>query len=111
MEFASETEWGLMVSIVGILVGLFFTGIIGAIAWWQWHSYATLDRRIEARDATLIDSVGTRVEKVLDAPQGSVIVPFVPANVVQTQPIGEISNQEVGPIPQVSGTTDSTQQN
>ena len=52
MEFASETEWALMVSIVGILVGLFFTGIIGAIAWWQWHSYATLDRRIEARDAT-----------------------------------------------------------
>ncbi|GIS44423.1 MAG: hypothetical protein Ct9H90mP16_14930 [Candidatus Poseidoniales archaeon] len=44
-----------MVSIVGILVGLFFTGIIGAIAWWQWHSYATLDRRIEERDATLID--------------------------------------------------------
>ena len=65
-----------MVSIVGILVGLFFTGIIGAVAWWQWHSYATLDRRIEARDATLIDSVGTRVEKVLDAPQSGVIVPF-----------------------------------
>ena len=81
--------------LVGILVGLFFTGIIGAIAWWQWHSYATLDRRIEERDATLIDSVGTRIEKVLDAPQGSVVVPFIPAKVVETQPFVQPSHQEV----------------
>ncbi len=100
-----------MVSIGGLFVALFFTGIIGAIAWWQWNSYATLDRRIEARDVTLLDSAGTRIENVLDAPPGSVIVPFVPATVVQTQPIGQVSNQEVGPIPQVSGTTDSSQQN
>ena len=93
-----------MVSIVGILVGLFFTGIIGAIAWWQWHSYATLDRRIEARDATLIDSVGTRIEKVLDAPQGSVIVPFVTATVVQTQPLVNLHQEVIG------SATDGTQQ-
>ena len=105
MGFASETEWALMVSIVGILVGLFFTGIIGAIAWWQWHSYATLDRRIEERDATLIDSVGTRIEKVLDAPQGSVIVPFVTATVVQTQPVGQPSHQDV-----IGSATDGPQQ-
>ena len=48
-----------MVSIVGILVGLFFTGIIGAIAWWQWHAYATLDRRIQERDANINEIDGT----------------------------------------------------
>jgi hypothetical protein len=101
----------MMVSIGGVFIALFFTGIIGVIAWWQWNSYATLDRRIESRDVTLLDSAGTRIEKVLDAPPGSVIVPFVPATVVPTQPIGQISNQEVGPIPQVGGATEGAQQN
>ena len=93
-----------MVSIGGLFVALFFTGIIGAIAWWQWTSYATLDQRIESMDASLLDSAGTRIEKVLDAPQGSVVVPFVPATMVQTQPYGHGSQQEVG------GGTDGAQQ-
>ena len=62
----------MMVSIGGLFVALFLTGIIGAIAWWQWNSYVTLDQRIETMDASLLDSAGTRIEKVLDAPQGSV---------------------------------------
>ncbi|SVD75236.1 uncharacterized protein METZ01_LOCUS428090, partial [marine metagenome] len=28
-------------------------------------------------DSTLIESAGTRIEKVLDAPPGSVVVPYV----------------------------------
>lgn len=99
-----------MASVGGLVVALFFTGVIGAIAWWQWKSYATLDRRIGNRDVTLLDSAGTRIEKVLDAPQGSIIVPFVPATVVQTQPRSSVSNQQVGPIPQVSGSADDSQQ-
>ena len=94
-----------MVSIGGLFVALFFTGIIGAIAWWQWTSYATLDQRIESMDASLLDSAGTRIEKVLDAPQGSVVVPFVPATMVQTQPYGQVSQQEV-----VGSAADGTQQ-
>ena len=94
----------MMVSIGGLFVALFFTGIIGAIAWWQWNSYVTLDQRIETMDASLLDSAGTRIEKVLDAPQGSVVVPFVPATMVQTQPYGHGSQQEVG------GGTDGAQQ-
>ena len=94
-----------MVSVGGLMVALFFTVIIGVVAWWQWNSYATLDRRIESRDVTLLDSAGTRIEKVLDAPQGSIIVPFVPAVVVQPLPLDQISHQEV-----VSGTADDAQQ-
>ena len=94
----------MMVSIGGLFVALFFTGIIGAIAWWQWNSYVMLDQRIESMDVSLLDSAGTRIEKVLDAPQGSVVVPFVPATMVQTQPYGHGSQQEVG------GGTDSAQQ-
>ncbi len=88
-----------MVSIGGLFVAVFFTGLIGVIAWWQWNSYATLDSRIEACDETLLDDAGTRIEKVLDAPQGSVIVPYVPATVVQN------SQQEI-----VGGATNGTQQ-
>ena len=96
----------MMVSIGGLFVALFFTGIIGAIAWWQWNSYVTLDQRVEAMDASLLDSAGTRIEKVLDAPQGSVIVPFVPATMVQSEPYGQVSHQEV-----VGSATDGAQQN
>ena len=94
----------MVVSIGGLFVALFFTGRIGAIAWWQWNSYVTLDQRIEAMDVAFLDSAGTRIEKVLDAPQGSVVVPFVPASMVQTQPYGHGSQQEVG------GGTDGAQQ-
>ena len=96
----------MMVSIGGLFVALFFTGIIGAIAWWQWNSYVTLDQRIETMDASLLNSAGTRIENVLDAPQGSVIVPFVPATMVQSEPYGQVSHQEV-----VGSATDGTQQN
>ena len=74
-----------MSSIVGWFVVLLLTGVIGLIAWWQWKSYATLDRRIDSMDSSLLDSAGTRIEKVLDAPAGSVVVPYVAATMVPIQ--------------------------
>ena len=63
------------------LLGWFFiillTVVIGWIGWLQWKAYRTLDERIEQMDPTLIESASTRVEKVLDAPPGSVVVPYV----------------------------------
>ena len=64
---------------------IFFTGLICANGWWQWKSYATLDQRIESMDSSLLDSAGTRIEKVLDAPAGSVVVPYIAATMVPIQ--------------------------
>jgi len=74
-----------MSSIAGWFVVLLLTGVIGLIGWWQWKSYVTLDQRIDRLDSTLIDSAGTRVEKVLDAPPGSVVVPYVASTLVPVQ--------------------------
>ena len=74
-----------MSSIAGWFVVLLLTGVIGLIGWWQWKSYVTLDQRIDQLDSTLIDSAGTRVEKVLDAPPGSVVVPYVASTLVPVQ--------------------------
>lgn len=74
-----------METLVGWWLVLILTGVIGWIGWMQWNSYRTLDQRIDQLDATLIESAGTRVEKVLDAPQGSVIVPYVATSMVPVQ--------------------------
>ena len=71
-----------MSAVLGWFLVLFLTGIILLIGWWQWKSYVTLDQRIEQLDPTLLDSAGTRVEKVLDAPAGSVVVPYVASTLV-----------------------------
>ena len=71
------------------LLGWFFiillTVVIGWIGWLQWKAYRTLDERIEQMDPTLIESASTRVEKVLDAPPGSVVVPYVATTMVPVQ--------------------------
>ena len=74
-----------MSAVLGWFLVLFLTGIIVLIGWWQWKSYVTLDQRIEQLDPTLLDSAGTRVEKVLDAPAGSVVVPYVASTLVPVQ--------------------------
>ena len=74
-----------MSSLLGWSLVLILTGVIGWIGWLQWNSYRTLDQRIDQLDATLIESAGTRVEKVLDAPPGSVIVPYVATSMVPVQ--------------------------
>ena len=78
-------------SLIGWLIFLAILGLVIGIAWWQWNTYVTLDHRIEMRDETLLHSAGMRVESVVDAPQGSVIVPFIP--VEETMP-----SQSVVPI-------------
>ena len=92
-----------MSSIVGWFVVLLLTGVIGLIAWWQWKSYVTLDQRIDQLDATLIDSTGTRVEKVLDAPPGSVVVPYVASSLVPIQNTMQIPTPISTPAPQSEG--------
>jgi hypothetical protein len=82
---------GVLESLIGWVIFLTILGLVSGIAWWQWNTYVTLDRRIEERDETLLHSAGLRVESVVDAPQGSVIVPYIP--VEETMP-----SQSVVPI-------------
>jgi len=86
-----------MVSVIGWALVLILTGVIGWIGWLQWNAYRTLDQRIDQLDATLIESAGTRVEKVLDAPPGSVIVPYVAASMVPVQNVVQTPAPIVGP--------------
>ena len=67
---------------VGWVFIFLLTGAIVWVGWLQWNTYRALDRKIERLDPSLITSAGTRVEKILDAPPGSVVVPYVVANVV-----------------------------
>lgn len=69
-------------SIIGWILLLSMIGLLMAVGWWQWKAYVTLDRRIEQGDGALLHSASTRVETVLDAPLGSVVVPYVPAQLV-----------------------------
>ena len=94
-----------MSEFVGWVFILLLTGAIVWIGWLQWNTYRTLDQKIERLDPTLITSAGTRVEKVLDAPPGSVVVPYVLASVVPTEnvsfvptPLMQPTNEEVSPI-------------
>jgi len=75
----------MMESLVGWFIVLVLTGVIGWIGWWQWNSYHKLDLRIDQLDSTLLDSAGTRIEKVLDAPAGSIVVPYMASSLVPVQ--------------------------
>ena len=79
-----------MEALVGWALLLILTAVIGWIGWLQWNSYRTLDQRIEQMDPTLIESAGTRIEKVLDAPPGSVIVPYVATSMVPVQNVVQV---------------------
>jgi hypothetical protein len=74
-----------MEALVGWFLVLFLTGVIALIGWLQWNSYRTLGQRIDQLDSTLIESAGTRVERVLDTPPGSVVVPYVAMSMVPVQ--------------------------
>ncbi len=84
-----------MSAVLGWFLVLALTGVIVFVGWWQWKSYVTLDRRIEQMDETLLDSAGTRVEKVLDAPAGSMVVPYVASTLV---PVQQVPAQVVAPV-------------
>ena len=84
-----------MSAVLGWLLVLSLTGAICFVGWWQWKSYVTLDQRIEQMDETVLDSAGTRVEKVLDAPAGSMVVPYVASTLV---PVQQVPAQVVAPV-------------
>jgi cytoskeletal protein RodZ len=71
--------------VFGWLVLLAILAIVGALCWWQWQAYVTLDQKIERSDESLLHDSATKVETILDAPAGSVIVPYVPAQMVPVQ--------------------------
>ncbi len=83
-----------MSAVLGWFLVLALTGVIALVGWWQWKAYVTLDQRIDQMDATLLESAGTRVEKVLDAPAGSVVVPYVASTLV---PVQQVPTQMVTP--------------
>jgi len=87
-----------MEALVGWFLVLILTGVIALIGWLQWNSYRTLDQRIEQLDSTLIESAGTRVEKVLDAPPGSVIVPYVATSMVPVQNMTQAHMPATSPV-------------
>ena len=76
-----------MSAVLGWFLVLALTCVIALVGWWQWKAYVTLDQRIDQMDATLLESAGTRVEKVLDAPVGSVVVPYVASTLVAVQQV------------------------
>ena len=87
-----------MDALVGWVLLLILTAVIGWIGWLQWNSYRTLDQRIDQMDPTLIESAGTRIEKVLDAPPGSVVVPYVAASMVPVQNVVQTPVPVVAPV-------------
>ena len=87
-----------MGALVGWALILILTAVIGWIGWLQWNSYRTLDQRIEQMDPTLIESAGTRIEKVLDAPQGSVVVPYVATSMVPVQNVVQVPTPVTAPM-------------
>ena len=87
-----------MEALVGWVLLLILTAVIGWIGWLQWNSYRTLEQRIEQMDSTLIESAGTRIEKVLDAPLGSVIVPYVATSMVPVQNVRQAPAPVTAPM-------------
>tara|TARA_Y100000588_G_scaffold333704_1_gene372736 strand:+ start:687 stop:968 length:282 start_codon:yes stop_codon:yes gene_type:complete len=55
------------------------------MAGWQIWIHHKLDERIDACDPSLLSSVSHRVETSTDAPHGSVIVPYVPVQMVNVK--------------------------
>ena len=85
-----------MSAVLGWFLVLALTCVIALVGWWQWKAYVTLDQRIDQMDATLLESAGTRVEKVLDAPAGSIVVPYVASTLV---PVQQVPTQMVAEQP------------
>ena len=87
-----------MEALVGWVLLLILTAVIGWIGWLQWNSYRTLDQRIEQMDSSLIEGAGTRIEKVLDAPPGSVVVPYVATSMVPVQNVVQTPAPVMAPV-------------
>ena len=69
------------------LFALIATGCLFALALWQYNVHRELDARLSRCDATLITSLQHRIEVVTDAPVGSMLVPYVPVQLVEQQTV------------------------
>jgi hypothetical protein len=77
------------------LFALVATGGLFALALWQYNVHTELDNRLSRCDATLITSLQHRIEVVTDAPAGSMLVPYVPVQLVELQ-----ASQQPASLPQ-----------
>lgn len=64
-----------------------------ALASWQVWTHRRLDERIAACDPSLLSSVSHKVETTTDAPSGSVVVPYVPVQMVAIAALGGPQSQ------------------
>ena len=69
------------------LFAIVTTGGLFTLALWQYNIHKKLDTRLSRCDATLITSLQHKVEVVTDAPVGSMLVPYVPVQLIQQQAI------------------------
>ena len=82
-----EVDFVLWLVAAAITIGLII------IAVWQIWIHHRLDERIAACDPALLSSVSHRVETSTEAPAGSVVVPYVPVQMVQVAPIQKSTTQ------------------
>ncbi|MDP7043455.1 MAG: hypothetical protein QF807_05505 [Candidatus Thalassarchaeaceae archaeon] len=83
-----EVDFVLWLVAAAITIGLVI------IAAWQIWVHHQLDERIAACDPALLSSVSHRVETSTDAPAGSVVVPYVPVQMVQVTAIQQPTTQQ-----------------
>jgi|TARA_B110000116_G_scaffold252889_1_gene249168 hypothetical protein len=74
--------------VLWMLAAAITVGLI-LVAGWQVWIHSQLDARIAACDPGLLSSVSHKVETSTDAPIGSVVVPYVP---VQLIPLNVLNN-------------------
>jgi hypothetical protein len=78
----TEGEFILWLFATALTVGLI------ALASWQVWTHRRLDERIAVCDPSLLSSVSHKVETTTDAPPGSVVVPYVPVQMVAIAALG-----------------------
>ncbi|DAC50744.1 MAG TPA: hypothetical protein HA340_03130 [Candidatus Thalassarchaeaceae archaeon] len=83
-----EVDFVLWLVAAAITIGLVI------IAAWQIWIHHQLDERIADCDPALLSSVSHRVETSTDAPAGSVVVPYVPVQMVQVAAIQQPTTQQ-----------------
>jgi len=85
------------------LMAVVATGALFALALWQYNVHRELDARLSRCDATLITSLQHRIEVVTDAPVGSMLVPYVPVQLVELQAVQQPAALPLPPATRLIG--------
>mgnify|MGYP006915943136 FL=1 len=85
------------------LMAVVATGALFALALWQYNVHRELDARLSHCDATLITSLQHRIEVVTDAPVGSMLVPYVPVQLVELQAVQQPAALPLHPATRLIG--------